>query len=89
MKARGPMRRMNRGSSMGKDRPVKVSSAFSPCSGASTISRSTCRGLTTSIRIGPTVRSIRSMFSQREACTAVCTPSRTNTKDASTMFRFG
>ena len=89
MKVRGPMRRMKRGSSIGALRPVKTISAVMPWSGASTITRSFCSGSITSMLIGPTVRSIRSMLSQREACSAVSTPLRTTTKAASAMFRCG
>ena len=90
MKVRGPLRRTKRGSSMGSARAVKVMSALIAfCSGASTSRRSTFRGSTTSIFTGPTCRSSRSIFSQREACSAVSTPLRTTTKAASAMFRCG
>ena len=65
MNARGPIRNVKRGSSIGNARPVKASSAAIP----SPLTRTTSfwSGSTTSIEIGPTVRSNRSMFSSRDA----------------------
>ncbi|HWF76311.1 MAG TPA: hypothetical protein VN694_03955 [Caulobacteraceae bacterium] len=60
-----------------------------PLSGASTFSFSFCSGSSTSMLIGPTAMSIRSMPSHFEACSAVSTPPRTTTKAASAMFRCG
>ena len=87
MKARGPMRRMKRGSSMGKARPVKTISASIPS--PATFTFSTRSGSTTSMAIGPTVRSRRSECRIFEACRQCSTPSRITAKWASATFRCG
>jgi len=88
MKTRGPLRRMKRGSSMGKALPSNVTSAATP-SAPATVTLSVRSGSITSMRIGPTSRSHRSMFSTLEAWMQYSTPSRMAEKWASAMFRCG
>ena len=56
---------------------------------ASTTTRRTFSGSTTSIRIGPAEMSMRSMFRTREACRQCSIPSRITEKWASAMLRCG
>ena len=53
MKARGPMRRVKRGSSMGKARPLKVISQARP-SPSFTVTFRVCSGSMTVMEMGPT-----------------------------------
>jgi hypothetical protein len=85
----GPTWRVNRGSCTAGVRPVKVSSADSSCSGASTSTRSTRSGCTTSIRIGPTAVLARSAGARPEVCTDRCTPSCSTLNAASMTLRLG
>ena len=88
MNPRVPTRRVKRGSSIGKARPVKVSSAAMPSCSA-TVKRSTFSGSTTSIFIGPTEMSIRSLANMREARRQCCTPSTRIEKWQSITLRCG
>jgi hypothetical protein len=84
-----PLCRVNRGSSTAGVRAVNVRSAESPCSGASTRTRSTRSGSITSTEIGPTAVVARSTGARPDACTDRWTPSCRTLKDASITWRFG
>ena len=88
MKVRGPTRWMNRGSSIGNARPSNTSSAAMP-SVAARVTLSRLSGSSTSMRIGPTSRSQRSMSRMREAWMQCSTPSTITDTWASAMFRCG
>ncbi len=88
MNTRGPFRRMNRGSSIGKARPSKVRSSAIP-SFSVTTTRKVCKGSTISMRIGPTLRSMRSMLRIRLACRQRSLPSLTIETWASATFSAG